>query len=115
MQQRLRSDQACHPVPPLAVSSVRDAYEEHVYHNAQPSKSSRTPVPRRRYDIEGEALIVVPDYADEPKTVKEAFFGPIREKWAKAMEEEMESMRSNQVWDLVDLPPGQKEMGTNGF
>ena len=24
------------------------------------------------------------------------------------MDDEMESMRTNQVWDLVDIPPGQK-------
>ena len=29
----------------------------------------------------------------------------------KAMEEEMESMRSNQVWKLVDLPKGRKAIG----
>ena len=27
------------------------------------------------------------------------------------MDEEMESMRTNQVWDLVDLPPGRKSIG----
>ena len=43
---------------------------------------------------------------EEPKNVKEALFGPKAKEWIKAMEEEMESMNANQVWDLVDLPPG---------
>jgi Reverse transcriptase (RNA-dependent DNA polymerase) len=29
----------------------------------------------------------------------------------KAMEEEMESMRSNNIWELVDLPEGRKAIG----
>ena len=29
----------------------------------------------------------------------------------KAMEEEMASMRSNHVWELVDLPKGRKTIG----
>ena len=29
----------------------------------------------------------------------------------KAMEEEMESMNANQVWDLVDLPLGRRSIG----
>ena len=29
----------------------------------------------------------------------------------KAMNNEMESMRTNQVWDLVDLPSGRKAIG----
>ena len=41
---------------------------------------------------------------EEPKTVNEALFGPKAKNRIKAMEEEMESMNTNQVWDLVDLP-----------
>ena len=29
----------------------------------------------------------------------------------KAINDEMEFMRTNQVWDLVDLPSGQKAIG----
>ena len=29
----------------------------------------------------------------------------------QAMEEEIESMKTNQVWDLVDLPSGQRSIG----
>jgi hypothetical protein len=34
-----------------------------------------------------------------------------KEKWMKAMKEEMESMRSNNIWELVDLPEGRKTIG----
>ena len=47
---------------------------------------------------------------EEPKNVNEALSGPKTKEWIKAMEEEMESMNTNQVWDLVDLPLGQRSI-----
>jgi hypothetical protein len=35
--------------------------------------------------------------------------------WIKAMEEEMESMKTNQVWDLIDLPSRQDPSEINRF
>ena len=48
---------------------------------------------------------------EEPKNINEALFGPEAKEWIKAMEEEMESMKTNQVWDLVDLLPGRRSIG----
>jgi hypothetical protein len=45
---------------------------------------------------------------DEPKTYSEAMVGPDSEKWLGAMRSELESMRENQVWNLVDPPDGVK-------
>jgi transposase InsO family protein len=73
-------------------------------------RTSRKSIPRRRFDIEGEAFIVTPDY-EEPRNVNEALSCYAKEEWIKAMEEEMESMKSNQVWELVDLPKGRKAIG----
>ena len=36
---------------------------------------------------------------------------PDKEKWLKAMNLEMESMYSNSVWELVNLPDGVKPIG----
>ena len=33
------------------------------------------------------------------------------EKWAKAMEVEMDALKKNGTWDLVPLPPGKKTVG----
>ena len=52
--------------------------------------------------------MILPQDEDEPKNFKEAISCPDKEKWIKAMEKEMESMRTNQVWELVDLPKGRK-------
>ena len=43
---------------------------------------------------------------DEPRTVQEALSPSVSDEWMKAMNDEMESMRTNKVWDLVDLPLG---------
>ena len=48
---------------------------------------------------------------EEPKTIQEALFGPTSKEWIKEMEEEMNSMKSNQDWDLVDLPRSRKTIG----
>ena len=48
---------------------------------------------------------------DEPKTVQEALSSSVSDEWMKAMNDEMESIRTNQVWDLVDLPSGRKAIG----
>ena len=75
-------------------------------------RSGRQGIPRRRFDIEGgEAFVAITQDKDEPRNVTEALSGPDKENWTKAMEEEMESMRSNQVWELVDLPKGRKAIG----
>ena len=58
-----------------------------------------------------QAFMIAPQDDEEPKTITEALSGPKAKEWSKAMEEEMESMRTNQVWDLVDLPPGRKSIG----
>ena len=50
--------------------------------------------------------MIAPHDDEKPKTINEALSGPKDKEWIKAMEEEMQSMNSNQVRDLVDLPPG---------
>jgi hypothetical protein len=77
----------------------------------QPRRSNRGYIPRRRFEIEGEAFMIAPHDDDEPKTVQEALSSSAKEDWIKAMHDEIESMRTNQVWDLVHLPPGRKAIG----
>ena len=52
--------------------------------------------------------MILPQDKDEPKDFKEVISYPNKEKLIKAMEEEMESMITNQVWELVYLPKGRK-------
>ena len=68
-------------------------------------------MPKRRFEIEGEAFTVTPEDDEEPKSVNEALTGPAKDHWRNAMEEEMESMQINKVCDLVDLPKGRRAVG----
>ena len=53
---------------------------------SQPRQSTRERIPRRRFEIEGEAFIIAPQDEEEPKNVNETLFGPKAKKWIKAME-----------------------------
>jgi hypothetical protein len=44
--------------------------------------------------------------------VKEAMESPNSSKWLEAMEDEMRSMSSSDVWDLEEIPKGAKTVGS---
>ena len=49
---------------------------------------------------------------DDPLTVKEALSSSAKREWMKAMESEINSLNANKVWDLTELPCGQKAIGS---
>ena len=49
--------------------------------------------------------------ADDPRTYKEAMMSLNSSKWLEAMEDELRSMSSNKVWDLVEIPDWVKTVG----
>ena len=77
---------------------------------SQPRCSNCEKVPHRRFEIEGEAFMIAHD-EKEPKTIQEALSSSTSKEWNKEMEDEMNSRKSNQVWDLVNLLPGRKTIG----
>ena len=50
---------------------------------------------------------------EDPVTVKDALSSQDAAKWRKAMETELQSLHKNQVWELYELPPGRKTIGTH--
>ncbi|GJX59657.1 retrotransposon protein, putative, ty1-copia subclass [Tanacetum coccineum] len=48
----------------------------------------------------------------EPTTYKAALLDSESDKWLDAMNVEMQSMKDNEVWDLVNLPPNGKTVGS---
>ncbi|GJV75161.1 putative retrotransposon ty1-copia subclass protein [Tanacetum coccineum] len=48
----------------------------------------------------------------EPVNYKAALLDPESKKWLAAMNVEMKSMKENEVWDRVDLPPNGKTVGS---
>jgi hypothetical protein len=47
----------------------------------------------------------------DPTSYEEAMGSPNSSKWLEAMEDEMRSMSSNDVWDLEEIPKGAKIVG----
>lgn len=48
--------------------------------------------------------------AEEPQNYKEALRFEDKEQWIAAMDREIQSLRENQTWDLVELPSGRKAL-----
>ncbi|GJY26855.1 putative retrotransposon ty1-copia subclass protein [Tanacetum coccineum] len=47
-----------------------------------------------------------------PPNYRAALSDPKSKKWLETMNAEMKSMKDNQVWNLVDLPPNCKTIGS---
>ena len=65
--------------------------------------------PARFEDMVAYAFPVVEEGI--PQTFLEANSSPDKEKWKKAMDEEMQSLVKNHTWKLARLPKGKKEIG----
>lgn len=72
----------------------------------RPRRIKVTPLARYRFDdLVGYALLVAEEMDDnELSTYKAAISGSESAQWLAAMEEEMESLHENQIWELVRLP-----------
>ena len=57
-------------------------------------------------------MIVALDDEKDPSTFSKAKSVPNKLKWEEAMKREIESLWSNEVWELVDPPPNQKIVGS---
>ena len=49
---------------------------------------------------------------EDSRTIKEAINSTKGKFWNKAMEEEMESLRKNDTWDIVTLPNGRRSIAS---
>ena len=48
----------------------------------------------------------------DPVSTEEALASPEQSKWLKAMGNEMQSLKDNDVWELIELPEGRKAVGS---
>jgi hypothetical protein len=48
---------------------------------------------------------------DDPNSFKEAIKGDDADKWIDAMNDELNSINKNDVWELTGLPPQRKAIG----
>jgi hypothetical protein len=81
---------------------VADQYVE-----PQPRRSIRARRAPKKYMLltTGQRDILLLDN-EEPNTYTEAVMGPESVRWLEAMRSEMDSMKDNRVWNLVDPPDG---------
>lgn len=59
-----------------------------------------------------EAASVAAMDTEEPTTIEEALSGVNSKLWSEALRNEFDSLKQNQTWDLVDLPPGKNIVGS---
>ena len=62
-------------------------------------------------DVNYKEFIVTLQDVEKPNSVKKAFSDLTKDKRIEAMKEEMKFMRTNHVWDFVDLPLSRKKLG----
>ena len=86
--------------------------EKHVADKEHTTEEGAEPVVRgsnqekKALDYYGDWASVINAELTEPTTLKDALSSPDKAKWMSAMEKEIESLRKNDVWELVDLPKG---------
>lgn len=56
-----------------------------------------------------QAFLSLHENVVEPQSYSEAAAHPL---WLEAMNKELQALDSNHTWDLVDLPPGKKAIGS---
>ncbi|KAE8705011.1 Cytochrome P450 84A1 [Hibiscus syriacus] len=71
-------------------------------------RSSRIPKPTQRYSPSLHYLLLTDN--GEPECYDEAMQVEDSVKWESSMKDEMDSLWSNQTWELAELPPGKKAL-----
>ncbi|KAE8713932.1 Detected protein of unknown function [Hibiscus syriacus] len=71
-------------------------------------RSSRIPKPTQRYSPSLHYLLLTDN--GEPECYDEAMRVEDSVKWESSMKDEMDSLLSNQTWELAELPPGKKAL-----
>ena len=90
-----------------------DTLEDESSSDPKDSEETRsTKRERKPVDRFGEWVYTATPEGTSPITYKEAMHDGDSEKWQSAMQEEMESLYSHDVWDLVVLPEGKKAVGS---
>jgi hypothetical protein len=72
-----------------------------------PRRSTRDRRPREFY---GDAVHLT--VHQEPTSFNEARSSPEKDQWNQAMDREIESLKTNEVWELTTLPPGKRAVGS---
>ena len=96
------------PNPPDSVPEESTA-SNHIVPEPFLCRSTRD---RQQPDRYSHNLTLASTEQQDPSSVAEAKSTPDKAKWEEAMEREMESLHSNEVWELVEPPPNRKIVGS---
>ncbi|KAE8689989.1 cytochrome P450 71A9-like [Hibiscus syriacus] len=77
-------------------------------HTPELRRSSRIPKPTQRYSLSLHYLLLTDN--GEPECYDEAMQVEDSVKWESSIKDEMNSLMSNQTWELAELPPGKKAL-----
>ena len=120
---------SCDAAPPVESSAVAPPAETPIITNEIPNMEPQQPpmdinIPineplrrsqrNRRSAISDDYVTYMSediDGIDDPTTFKEAMKSEYSSKWLDAMQDEIKSMSTNEVWDLVEIPDGAKKVG----
>ena len=84
----------------LDEGSETEENKERINIRPPPRRSNRE---RRPTDFYGDTVHLT--IHQEPSSFNEARSSPEKDQWSRAMDMEMESLRTNEVWELTTLPP----------
>ena len=90
------------PLGEVECENISSDDDENSREATEPQRSPRI---RKAPDQYGE-WVYIAHKLDDPLTVKEALSSPEKLEWMKAMESEINSLNTNKVWDLAELPCG---------
>ena len=106
-------------------SEMHETDDSNQENNGLGDNSATTSMPRRSgrnthapsyldeyYVFLGEVHSKVQTLEEEPKSFRSALASPESNLWMEAMREELNSIRKNNVWTLVDLPNNRKPIGS---
>ena len=78
--------------------------------NTEQEEQNRPRRERRPPDRYGEWVYIAQD--EDPNSYSDALSRQDAIKWMVAMEAEVKSLYSNNVWELTELPPGRMAIGS---
>ena len=85
-------------------------FEQQIKDRAEKENQERFSRTRKAPEHYGEWVNTVSENK-EPTSFKDALSGSKKEEWTEAMKNEIDSLKKNDVWDLVELPKGRKAIG----
>ena len=92
------------PLVEVECENISSDDDENSREATEPRRSLRVRKAPNQY---GE-WVYIAHRMDDPLTVKEALSSPEKRERMKAMESEINSLNTNKVWDLAELPCGRK-------